>query len=275
MKTHLIPLFAVLGAAVSFGQSHQLERLWESEPGFKVPESVLLDAGRKVLYVSNIEGEPWKKDGHGSIGKLGLDGKVIEAEWVRGLDAPKGLALDGTRLYVGDMTDLVVIDVDEARIVERIAVPGAERLNDVTVDAQGTVYVSDSGRKKVYQVKNGRPTVLLENLKGPNGVLAYEGKLYVLDGEGLFRVTDDGKPALIADGMEGGVDGVEPVGNGDFVVSCWRGALFYVQPDGTKQTLLDTRDKEIYSADIGYNPATRTVYVPTFYGNTVVAYALK
>ena len=51
---------------------------------FKVPESVYFDKAGKVLYVSNIDGEPWGKDGAGSIGKLGLDGKVIAAEWVKG-----------------------------------------------------------------------------------------------------------------------------------------------------------------------------------------------
>lgn len=275
MKTPLIALLAVLATAVSFAESRSLEKQWESEARFKVPESVLYDRERQVLYVTNIEGEPWATDGRGSVGKLGLDGKVLAAEWVTGLDAPKGMALRGSRLYVGDMTNLVVIDVTKGEIVERIAVPGAQGLNDVTIDGRGVVYVSDSKAKKVYEVKDGVAKAMLEDLKGPNGVLAHEGKLYLLDGEGLYRVEANGTPQLICDGMEGGVDGVEPVGNGDFLVSCWRGALHYVKSDGMRETLLDTRADGIYSADIGYNPETRTVYVPTFYGNTVVAYTLK
>src|SRR5262245_62784665 len=58
----------------------------------KMPESVLYDGGNKVLYVSNIEGtDPWGKDGQGSIGKVGVDGKIIKVDWVTGLNAPKGL----------------------------------------------------------------------------------------------------------------------------------------------------------------------------------------
>ncbi|ACB75210.1 SMP-30/gluconolactonase/LRE family protein [Opitutus terrae] len=275
MKTHVITLLAILGAAAPISQAHELKKIWESAPAFKVPESVLHDRARQVLYVSNIEGEPWAKDGHGSIGKLGLDGQVLAAEWVTGLDAPKGMALHGARLYVGDMDALVVIDVDAGKIIERIAVPGAQGLNDVTVDEHGVVYASDSPGKKVYEVKDGHARPLLQNLKGPNGVLAHNGVLYVLDGEGLYRVADGGQLTLICDGMSGGVDGVEPVGNGDFLVSCWRGAVHYVKADGTRETLLDTQAQKIYSADIGYDPATRTVYVPTFFGNSVVAYTVK
>lgn len=275
MKTHVITLLAALSVAASISQAHELKRIWESAPAFKVPESVLADRARHVLYVSNIDGEPWAKDGRGSIGKLGLDGQVLAAEWVTGLDAPKGLALHGARLYVGDMDTLVVIDVDAGKIIERIAVPGAQGLNDVAVDAHGVVYASDSPGKKVFEVKNGQVRPLLQNLKGPNGVLAHEGGLYLLDGEGLYRVGAAGELTLICDGMSGGVDGVEPVGKGEFLVSCWRGAVHYVKADGTRETLLDTQAQKIYSADIGYDPATRTVYVPTFFGNTIVAYTLN
>src|SRR5688500_20255536 len=81
--------------------THKLTRTWETEATLKTPESVYFDAKRKVLYVSNIDGEPWTADGKGSIGKVGLDGKVIAAEWVTGLDCPKGMALDRKSVVLG------------------------------------------------------------------------------------------------------------------------------------------------------------------------------
>src|SRR4051812_17218346 len=92
---------------------HKLTKVWESEAALKVPESVRFDAKHKVLYASNIDGEPWKADGKGSIAKIGLDGKVIAAEWVTGLEAPKGLALsdDGKWLYAADLGGIAVIDI--------------------------------------------------------------------------------------------------------------------------------------------------------------------
>ncbi len=75
-------------------QEHQLIKKWETDSVLKVPESVLFDGKNNVLYVANIEGkEPWGKDGKGSIGKVGTDGKIIAAEWVPGLNAPKGMGL--------------------------------------------------------------------------------------------------------------------------------------------------------------------------------------
>ena len=64
---------------------------WETDPTLTTCESVLYDQERDVLYVSNINGQPDGKDGNGFISKLNLDGKVTELEWVKGLNAPKGL----------------------------------------------------------------------------------------------------------------------------------------------------------------------------------------
>ena len=97
----------------------KLVKKWESEAAFKVPESVCFDKAGKVLYVSNIDGEPWAKDGAGSIGKLGLDGKVIAAEWVKGLNAPKGMALSKGTLWVADLSEVVGIDVAKGAIATR------------------------------------------------------------------------------------------------------------------------------------------------------------
>jgi hypothetical protein len=75
--------------------------------------------------------------------------------------------------------------------------------------------------------------------------------------------------------MEGGTDGVEHVTGKDYIVSCWAGAIWYVNGDGTKQNLLDTREQKINTADIGYDAKNRIVYVPTFFKNKIVAYELK
>jgi sugar lactone lactonase YvrE len=272
----ILALFAVaLAISSAHAESHRLAKKWETEAQLKIPESVFFDAGRKVLYVSNIDGEPWGNDGKGSIAKVGLDGKIIAVDWISGLNAPKGIAMRGSRLYVGDLTNVVVIDIDKGAIAERIAVTGSEGLNDVAIDSDGTVYVSDTKTKKVFAIKDGKSAVYLDNLKGPNGLLFHDGALYLLDGEGLYRVGKDRGLTLLSDGMKGGVDGVENVTGNDFIVSCWQGTVHYVKGDGTREALLDTHEEKINSADIGYDSKQRIVYVPTFFRNTVVAYDLK
>ena len=73
---------------------------------------------------------------------------------------------------------------------------------------------------------------------------------------------------MITDGMDGGTDGIENVTGNDFIISCWAGVIWYVNADGSKEKLLDTREQKINTADIGYDPATKTVYVPTFWKNS-------
>ena len=215
---------------------------------------MLFDAGRKVLYVSNIDGEPWGDDGKGSIAKVGLDGKIIAVDWISGLSAPKGMAMRGSRLYVGDLTNVVVIDIDKGAIAERIAVSGSEGLNDVAIDSDG------DGVRVRHQDKEGlrdqgwqveRRTSRISRAR--TGCCFTPARFTCSTAEGLYRVGKDRSLTLLSDGMKGGVDGVENVTGNDFIVSCWQGTVHYVKGDGTRAVLLDTHEQKINSADIGYD----------------------
>lgn len=277
-KNKIIALFllALCNSIVGFAQKHELLKLWETDSVLKVPESVLFDVKNNVLYVTNIDGtDPWAKDGKGSIGKVGADGKVIAAEWITGLEAPKGMGLYQGKLYVADLTDMVVIDVTKGQIEKRIAVAGAQGLNDVSIDSKGVIYVTDSRGKKLYRVTNGTAELYLENLKGPNGVLMRGKDLYLLDAGGAYKVNDDKSLTLLVGGMEGGTDGIENIKGNDFIVSCWAGTIYYVNADGTKELLKDTRPEKCNTADIGIDPEKKIIFVPTFWRNSVIAYEVK
>lgn len=276
MKNIYTTVVATLFSIALFAQ-HSLEKKWETDSTLKTPESVLFDAGNKVLYTSNIGGAPDAKNGSGSIGKVGLDGKIIAVDWVPGLNAPKGMALVKNTLWVADVDELVTIDITKGQITNHIKVPNAKFLNDVAADTKGNIYVSDSRNKELWKIENGKPARLLDStsLKGPNGVLVYNKDIYVLDDGTLYRLGKGKSLDKIAEGMEGHTDGVENVQGNEFIVSCWQGVVYYVNGDGTTQKLLDTRDEKINSADIGYDSKTRMVYVPTFFKKKIVAYELK
>lgn len=270
----LLAVGALLSAGLSAAPT--LEKLWETKATLKVPEGVVFDASRQILYVSNIDGkEPWGSDGAGSIARVGLDGKVQDVEWVKGLHAPKGMALANGRLYVADIDRVVAIDPDAGKILATIPVPDAQRLNDVSADSSGAVYVTDSATGNVFVLRDHTPSLFSDAFKGPNGVLATPEGIYVLDQETLFKVQQGGKPVPVVKGLAGHVDGVEVAGPGAFVVSCWNGIVYHATTDGTVTTLLDTRDAEVNAADIGYDAERRIVYVPTFWKNTVAAYQLS
>lgn len=260
----------------SLNAQHSLEKKWATDSTLKTPESVLYDAGRKMLFVSNIDGNPSEKDGKGSIGKVGLDGKIIQTDWVSGLNAPKGMGLYKNTLYVADVTEVVAIDIQQSKIIQHIPIEGSVFLNDISVDEKGIVYVSDTRNNTVYKIENGKAILYLENMKNANGVLAAGKDLYVLTNGSLQRVDANKKATVLVEGLDPSTDGIEMVKENEFIVSCWNGIVYYVNTaNGSKQVLFDTREKKINSADIGYDAKNKIVYVPTFFKNSIVAYQLK
>lgn len=275
MKKAFVFLFAVLSASLITAQEHQLIKLWQTDTLLKTPESALFNPKNNFLYVSNINGALDAKDGNGSIGKVGLDGKIITVDWVKGLNAPKGMGLYNGKLWVADLDEVAEINTATATIEKRIPVKGATFLNDIAVDGKGVVYVSDTRVKKVYSIENRQVNTLLSDLKGPNGLFVVGDDLYILDNGALLKMSKDKKVAKIADGMEPSTDGLETVNGHDFLASCWVGAIYYVKADGSKEKLLDTQAQKINSADIGFDPVKKIVYVPTFLKNSITAYQLK
>ena len=266
----VLPFLFLFIAGTTLAQ-HQLEKIWETDSTLAIPESVLFD--KDGLYVSLIDGAGWDADGKGEIGKLDKNGKIVNASWASGLNAPKGMGLWDKKLYVADISEVAVIN-SAGKIESKIPVEGAQGLNDITIDSKGTIYVSDSKLGNVHQIKNGKAVLYLPDLKGVNGLKAVGSDLYILCAAGVLKAGADKKVTTISP-MEIGGDGIEPVGNGDYVVSCWVGLIYYLDKNGKMETLLDSREQKRNTADIGYDPATRMVYVPTFMKKSVVAYKLK
>lgn len=252
-----------------------LEQIWSTDTTLQVPESVLFDGPNNVLYVSLIDGKPDGKDGKGGIAKVGTDGKIIDANWVTGLSAPKGMAISKGMLYVTDLADLVEIDLASGKISKKTPVEGAVFLNDVSADKQGNIYFTDMRAGKIHLLKDGQVTTVLDSINNPNGVLAVEDGILFTESGKLQKLDAQNNKTTLAEGMDGSTDGIEEVAPGEYLVSCWSGEIYHVKPDGTTTKLLDTKADKINSADIGYDAAKKIVYVPTFFKKSVVAYQLK
>jgi DNA-binding beta-propeller fold protein YncE len=268
----IISSFLLVFIVTASQAQHSIEKIWESDTTLATPESVLYD--KTVIYVSLIDGQPWEADGKGGIATLDKNGKILNATWATGLNAPKGMGLWDKKLFVADMSEVAVISTATGKVESKIPVEGAIGLNDITIDKQGIVYVSDSKLGRVHQIKNGKAELYLSELKGVNGLKAVGNDLYLLTANDVFKAGADKKLVTVATTEIGG-DGIEPVGNGEYVISCWPGLIYYLDKDGKLQTLLDTRDVKRNTADIGYDSEGRIIYVPTFFKKSVVAYKLK
>jgi len=276
MKKIMTSLAFVCFSLVSINaQKATVQKLWATDTILKVPESVLVDDKENCLWVSNIDGAANGIDGKGSISKLSKTGTPINLDWITGLNAPKGMAKYKQELYVADLTELIVIDIKKGVIKNKIKVEGSVFLNDVTVNKNGAVFVSDSRTGKVHRYENNMVTIEVENLQGPNGLLSIDDQLLILDRGSLLSVTPGGTISKIMDGMDPSTDGIEKVAPNQYIVSCWNGIVYFVAAGAQKITLFDTRSEKINSADIGYDAKNKIIYVPTFLKNSVVAYQLQ
>lgn len=252
------------------------ELVWETDSIFKTTESCLYDAKRDVIYVSSVNDAPRTKDNNGFISTLSKDGKLIKLDWTTGMSAPKGMGLFEDKLYVTDIDAIVEIDATTGRISNRYPLEGALMLNDITVDAKGTVYFTDMDTSKIYTLKEGKIELWKDTeLTNPNGLLIENERLLVASmGTGTLKAYDlkTKTPVQLAEGLGKG-DGLIKLTSGNYVVSDWRGEIFYVQ-DGVVTSLYNTIDQNLQTADIGIIPGKDIVLIPTFFGNGVKAYKL-
>lgn len=261
-----------------FAQS-TLTEIWRTDQVLSTCESVLYDAKLDQLFVSCINGNPAEKNGKGFISVLKPDGTIESLNWVKGLNAPKGMAILDGKLYVADIDQLVVISIKKAKIIERIPVEGATFLNDVAVSPDGKVYFTDSDTGFIWIYSGGKlQKWISEGLKRPNGLYIEEDRILLTSSgsQDLKIINRSTGEAKVVTTDIGHGDGVEFTGKkGFYITSSWSGEVFLISPDYNKLSLLKTSDQEINSADIGFNMKEQVVYVPTFFDNRVVAYKLN
>lgn len=265
---------------------------WSVSQGLNAPESAYLDSGSGLLFVSQVglrpDGSPADKDGNGVISKFTPDGKVLAANWVTGLNSPKGLRSHGGTLWVSDVDEVVAIDIASGTIKSRVSVGGAKFLNDVATGPDGTVYVSDMATSKIHRIKDGRVSTFAEGdrLEHPNGLLV-EGDSLVVAAWGkpeadfstkvpghLYRLNlATGAKTLITTKPTGNLDGLESDGRGGYIVSDWMaGKIYRIAANGDTRLLKQFKQG---AADIAYLPASRTLIVPHMLENRVQAYDLS
>ncbi len=263
---------------------------------FATPESVLYDAAADRYLVSNINGQAQAMDGNGYILELSPDGRVTNPKLIAGgmnkvrLDAPKGLAIVGTELWVADITLVRKFDLKSAKHKADIELPGATFANDIVAAPDGGAYVSDSGVKfgdkgieptgtdQVFFInKAGKVKVLAKSkeLGGPNGLAIGPGNALLvntINGDEVYQLTDKGKRELVTKLPGGQLDGLLAVDD-MLIVSSWKTEAVYRGPLGGTFTPLLSKVRGV--ADIGYDSKRKRLLVPRFLDDTVEVYDLK
>ena len=278
-------------AAAEGAESPAPEALVVENVGFSTPESVLHDPMADVYLVSNIVGNPAAADGDGFISRLSPSGEVLELRWIDGtsdavtLNAPKGMAIQGSSLFVTDIDCVRIFDLASGEPSGEVCVPDATFLNDIAADDQGTLFVSDtgleagpdglgpSGTDAIYRLSaDGRMAQIAAGswLGQPNGVaVGARGIFVVTRGSGeVIQMAVDGEHTTVMPESERQLDGVEFLDDGGFMFSSWGDrAVYRVGGDGVVSRILEDVDAP---ADIGIDRSRNRVLVPLFRDNRVL-----
>ena len=236
-------------AAAGAAHSQDAKRLRvlqdRSVTGFTFPESVGCDPSEKVLYVSQFGGtelKPADKDGKGFISKVSLDGKVLEAKaFDVKLDKPKGIWIEGGRLWVTDIDAVWIFDL-KSKKGRRLELPGIKFANDPAVQ-KGVLFVSDNRSDQLFKVE---PADFLDAAVKPKVSVAMSGKNVFPNGlwpakdgsllmvgfqsaeqkRGIYAYKDGEVKALSE--MIGRLDGVFELADGTILATDWNtGSVFH------------------------------------------------
>lgn len=290
MKTKIYLLFVYIFIHSAFAEDKQSTVLWSINENIKAPESCYYNKSTGHLYISQIgEGGGMGKDGDGWISKYDLKGKLIKDKWAVGLNAPKGLRSDGSRIWVTDIDRIVSYNINSGVKEHDIKIDGAKFLNDLACSKDGTVYFSDMIASKIYQYKNKEISILIEgaDIEHPNGLLV-EGENLIIGAWGK-EIQDDfttktlgrllslnlktKKITPITAKPLGNLDGVESDGKGGYVVTDWiAGKVFHVQKSGAYKTLA-TFPKG--AADHAFIADKKILILPEMLENKVGAFDLS
>lgn len=163
-----------------------LAKVFET-PDLHGAEAVVHDEEQDVYLVS----------GTGFIARVSPEGRVLNREFIRGLNAPNGMAIHGSELWVADGTVVRVFDRVTGRAVRTIdlAPYGAVFLNDLATGIDDAVYVTDSdvrikgnrervreGHGRIFRIqRDGDVEVAIhgEELHSPTGI-AWDGTRFLV-----------------------------------------------------------------------------------------------
>ena len=228
---YVVSLLVMLSVSL-FGV--QIEKVMSIE-GFSSPEAVYVY--KKQVFVSNVgeKLEPLSKDGDGYISLLNEKGEVVEKKYLVGMDAPKGMSVLKKVLYVTDIDTVRGFDLESKKEVFTLKIEGAIFLNDITKGKDKYIYVSDTGTGLIHRINVESKMykhITKEPLNGVNGLLLddkekvmyavtyvepHNGRVYKLD---MKEKSGEIVPTLYSN-LEGMLDGVAKLKDGELVVSNW------------------------------------------------------
>lgn len=243
-------------------------------------ESAVYDSQNDRIYASMIGA---REPGDGGVATVSLDGKILNKEFIAGLNDPKGIAITKDRLYVSDVTELVEADRKTGEIIKKHTAEGIAFLNDVAIGPDGTVYVSDTRTSEIYALDAaGSFTLWLadEGLDNPNGLLVQDNTMYVASwgsdpaGGRVSKIDMSTKViTTVTPEIVGNLDGIRPYDAEHLIISDWQsGNIHTMNLDGNLNKILQVGQSV---GDIAYLQEKKLLLLPMNKQARLLIYKLK
>ena len=268
-------LFTVFGI-VSYSQTPILQ---QEILNLEACESAVYDEEANVIYASMIGG---REAGDGGVATVSLDGKMINHDFIDGLEDPKGIAITADKLYVSDVTVLVEADRKTGNILKRHTLDGIAFLNDVAIAADGNIYVTDTRNSEVYRLDTeGNFSLWLKDaaLDNPNGILVLDNTMYIAswggteEGGAVSKVDLTTKEITPITKKIGNLDGIRPYDENHLIISDWRSGKIHTVnlTDGSTKEILEVG---VSVGDIAYLADKKVLLLPMNRQGRLLVYKL-
>jgi len=257
---------------------------------FKHPEGVCIINTDKI-FISDI-GKSFKttdRDSDGVVYQCPLNNINAKNKFNKTfkLNAPKGMAFNGSKLFIADIDRIVVADIETGTKTDEIIFADTTvSLNDVFLLDDNTLLVSVINKHELYAITlSSKDIINLSNssTEGANGLCKYEKKIYVCG----FSSKEKGKGSIYEYDLEtnktaavikelGHLDGIKPFSN-KLLVSDWgadynHGKIWEIDI-ATKKARVICEDEDLKSPS-GFDLLDDTILIPCLDSGSILVYKL-
>ena len=248
--------------------------------GLTNSECIRYDAANDRYIISNLNTRGPENNGYISL--MSPDGAITNLKFIEGgkngatLIDPLGIYIQNDMIWVADITHMRKFDLKTGAPRGEVALPGANRPNDIFVTKDGTAYISDNGGTAgtIIRVSPSGQVSLVhprdDIMEKPNGVAVMPDGTLIHAGRGVnisFRNAQTGQLIKEKSLPTAQFDALIPLADGSILAASQVGKNVYkVSPMGE---ITEVAKEIAIPAAIGYDIKRNRLLIPQIAPGTI------